>query len=115
MTNFYIAANGSSSNNGTSESTPWANPDNASGKTFASGDKVLIRTGDTFTCTKTIAPAMGVTWDRYGDVNKPRPVLHTHAHVWVNKADVKVKNLDIRSNGYGIKIVTAPDALIEDC
>lgn len=70
-TSYYVAANGSDSNNGTSESTPWLHAPgmpNCSGTcastTPRAGDKVIFRGGDTWHFGNSSAtPYAGGTWN----------------------------------------------------
>lgn len=48
MATYYVAADGSDSNNGTSASTPWKTLINTYGLAWAPGDSLLLRGGDTF-------------------------------------------------------------------
>lgn len=48
MATYYVAANGSDSNSGTSSSSPWATMNNTYGINWRAGDSLLFRGGDTF-------------------------------------------------------------------
>ena len=72
-TTFYIAANGSDSNNGTSESTPWAHLPGMVGCTGSCasyipkpGDQFILRGGDTWG-----ASSLGVIWTWSGTAASP--------------------------------------------
>lgn len=67
---FYIAANGSDSNSGTSESSPWLHAPamaNCTGTcastTPASGEGFIFRGGDTWHFGASTTPSVGSTWD----------------------------------------------------
>ena len=69
-TTYYIAANGSDSNNGTTKTTPWAHapgmPNCAStcaSTTPVAGDSIIFRGGDTWHYAASTAPAVGGGWD----------------------------------------------------
>jgi hypothetical protein len=69
-TTYYIAANGSDSNNGTSKTTPWLHAPgmpNCSSTCAAykpaAGDSIIFRGGDTWHFGASSSPATGGTWD----------------------------------------------------
>ncbi|QHW33494.1 right-handed parallel beta-helix repeat-containing protein [Paenibacillus rhizovicinus] len=47
-TTYYVSAAGSDSNNGTSSTTPWKTLSKVSGAAFGAGDKILFRSGDSW-------------------------------------------------------------------
>ncbi|QHW33493.1 right-handed parallel beta-helix repeat-containing protein [Paenibacillus rhizovicinus] len=47
-TTYYVSAAGSDSNNGTSSSAPWKTLSKVSGAAFGAGDKILFRSGDSW-------------------------------------------------------------------
>lgn len=75
--NYYVAANGSNNNNGTSASTPWQSISkvNASFGIIAAGDSILFRRGDTFygalVVGKSGASGRPVVISAYGTGSKP--------------------------------------------
>ncbi|MGE5314206.1 MAG: right-handed parallel beta-helix repeat-containing protein [Acidobacteriota bacterium] len=65
LTSYYVASNGSDSNNGTSTSTPWKSISKVNSTTFASGDAIYFRAGDTFNGQVNVNQS-GVTFGNYG-------------------------------------------------
>ena len=51
MATYYIDPNGSNSNNGTSDATPWQTVAKANGATYAAGDKILFQRGGVWNTT----------------------------------------------------------------
>lgn len=74
-TTYYVAANGSDANNGTSEATPWATVNKAMTQALAASGpvRVLFRRGDTFNITAAYLiekPGPGIV-GAYGTGNRP--------------------------------------------
>lgn len=73
---YYVdATNGSDSNNGTSSSTPWKTIDKVNTSTFAPGDSILFKRGESF--RGNLVPCSGspsgyITYSAYGTGNKPK-------------------------------------------
>jgi len=66
-TTYYVSDSaGSDSNNGVSISTPWKTLAKVSGMTFSPGDKILLRSGDTWT---------GQTLTLHGDGTSTNPIV----------------------------------------
>lgn len=76
---FYVSSDGSDSNDGMSEETPWRTLEKVSGKRYKPGDKVLFKKGDKFTGTVrfkgTGSKAEPIEIGSYGD-GGARPVLN---------------------------------------
>ena len=73
---YYVATNGSDSNNGTSTSTPWLTLSKVSGYTFNPGDIIYFHCGDTFRGDLIIhnsgSSGAPITYGSYGTGAKPK-------------------------------------------
>lgn len=74
-TTYYVSTSGSDSANGTSTSTPWQTITKVNGFSFAAGDNIYFKSGETW--TGTLIPKSGsggnyVTYGAYGTGVKPR-------------------------------------------
>lgn len=67
---YYVAANGSDSNDGRSEATPWASLEKVNSAPLQPGDAVYFRRGDVWRGGALIAQP-GVTYSAYGEGAKP--------------------------------------------
>ena len=89
-TTYYIAANGSDSNNGTSTSTPWLHAPAMTGcganclsKTPAPGDRFILRGGDTWHFGGRGTP-VGLPWVIYpASPNDPFPDGTASSHIYI--------------------------------
>lgn len=70
-TKYYVAENGSSSNNGSSENSPIRIEDVPS-LSLKRGDAVLFKRGDTFRLTDTLNLKSGISYGAYGTGDKPQ-------------------------------------------
>ena len=110
---YYVdSVNGNDANNGTSQGTAWKTLTNvnASGKTFAAGDKILFKAGGSWTGTTQLHPkGSGVSGnpiviDMYGDPNASKPIINAttatgNGAVYLsNQQYWEISNLDIISN-----------------
>ncbi len=81
---YYVSADGSDENEGTSPDKAWKTLDKVSSAKLASGDAVLFRRGDTF--RGNIAAKAGVTYSAYGEGAKPvitaSPENANYASAW---------------------------------
>lgn len=69
-TNYYVSNAGSDGNNGTSTGTSWQTLAKVNGFTFASGDSILLKCGDTWN-EKIIVPHASIIFSSYSTGNKP--------------------------------------------
>src|SRR3989339_80138 len=67
---YYVSNTGLDTNNGTTEGTPWQTISKVNSFTFASGDSILFKKGDTF-YGSLIIPRSGLTISSYGSGEKP--------------------------------------------
>lgn len=74
-TTYYVSTAGSDSNSGTSTSAPWQSLSKLNSTTFAPGDQILLRSGDTWSggivLTESGAAGSPITLGAYGSGNKP--------------------------------------------
>jgi hypothetical protein len=85
-TTYYVSNAGNDSNNGTSQSTAWKTISKINGRTFAAGDNILFKKGDTWRETLTI-PSSGtstsyITFGSYGSGNRPKIYGSTKLITW---------------------------------
>lgn len=75
QTTYYVASNGSDTNDGRSPTTPFQNLNKVNGLLLRAGDKILFRRGDTFRGTLIIKQSglagAPILVDAYGSGNKP--------------------------------------------
>jgi hypothetical protein len=144
-TDYYVDKTlGDDSAAGTSEAHPWEYCPNMAGWTgsvnLADGDTVYFKRGETWPLSATRYPdsennawgalhcrTSGVTYDAYGDGDRPVLQLNTtgsnyHAVIQIRVGGVYLKNLDIdmndqHTNGISMGYIyeAADDILIEDC
>ncbi|BBH22100.1 hypothetical protein Back11_34450 [Paenibacillus baekrokdamisoli] len=74
---YYVSTSGSDTNNGTSTSTPWKTLTKVSSITFAAGDSILLKSGDTWSGQFLDLKGNGsstnwITLSSYGTGNKPK-------------------------------------------
>lgn len=126
MATYYISTSGSTSNNGTTTSTPWP-LSKVSSTTFLAGDQVLFRRGDVFSGTITIshsgASGTPIVYDCYGTANNI-PVIDgansaSNAVILITGSYITVNRLEVRNNKaypYGAILVnTAHDVTVYWC
>jgi hypothetical protein len=96
-TTYYVAINGSDSNNGTSTSTPFLTV--AKGLSMAGPNvRILFRRGDTFTHTTTNVTAAGPgIIGAYGSGNKP--VLNSSGGISVSASDWRIMDVELVDTG----------------
>jgi parallel beta-helix repeat protein len=86
-TTYYVASNGSDSNNGTSTSSTW-NLAKVNSFTFSPGDNILFNRGDVFYGTITVnqsgTPGNPITYGAYGSGNNPIITGFTTVAAWSN-------------------------------
>lgn len=70
QTTYYVSTSGNDTNLGTSAAAPWKTLAKINASTFASGDFILLKRGETFV-GKLIIKNSGITIDAYGAGNNP--------------------------------------------
>jgi hypothetical protein len=110
-TRYFVGSGGSNNNNGLTIGTRWLNFAKVNSFTFASGDSVLLQTGDVFVGPY-IPRSNGVTLSSYGSGSKPIITGLTTitgwtetspgSHLWDAKPSVTLKaNCNVLTvNGY---------------
>ncbi|WP_205328499.1 RICIN domain-containing protein [Glycomyces sp. YM15] len=101
-TTYYVSATGSDANTGTSQEQPWRTLAKVNGTTFGPGDKILLRSGDTWTGQLwpkgSGSAGSPITIDRYGTGVKPRIAgagLVADAVRLFNQEHWEIRNLDV--------------------
>jgi parallel beta-helix repeat protein len=106
-TAFYVdAVNGSDTNDGKSENTPWKSLDKVNSVTYQPGDKILFRAGNNW--TGQLAPKGSgasdapITIDMYGDGNKPLIQANGEKNDTIylkNQSYWEINNLEVTNTG----------------
>lgn len=115
---YYVSADGSDSNNGTSQDTPWNSLNKVNAATLKSGDVVLFKRGDVFRGQITLKT--GVTYSAYGEGSKPQiygspenaavssswSLLEGSDNIWVYKNEIPDVGLIVLNEGenFGLKV-----------
>lgn len=108
--NYYVAANGSDSNSGTTATTPWLTLAKVNGSTFSPGDAVFFRCGDTWTGVL-VPPSSGtpghvIIFGNYTPtICTALPVLvgnGTDPTVNETKNYVTIQDLKVTGGGFGV-------------
>ncbi|MCH7231092.1 hypothetical protein L0U85_09535 [Glycomyces sp. L485] len=101
-TTYYVSAAGDDGNAGTSAEQPWRTLDKVNSTSFGAGDKILLRSGDTWTgqLWPKGSGSVGspITIDSYGTGVKPRIVgagLVAEAVRLFNQEYWEIRNLDV--------------------
>ncbi|HVY36073.1 MAG TPA: Ig-like domain-containing protein, partial [Candidatus Paceibacterota bacterium] len=85
---YYVAANGSDANSGTSPSAPWQTLTKVNSTSFAPGDQILFNRGDTFygffVPKNSGTSSAPITYGAYGSGNKPVITGLTSVSGWTN-------------------------------
>lgn len=86
--NYYISISGSDSHDGTSELSPWKTIAKVNSSTFAAGDSILFRKGDTFIGQITVGQSGSagnvITFGAYGIGAMPSIVGFETVSGWTN-------------------------------
>jgi hypothetical protein len=107
QTTYYVdATGGSDASNGTSTSTAWKTLTKVNGTTFSPGDKILFKSGETWTGTLSPKGSGNVTSpisiDMYGGTVKPimngNGVTGTAAVYFTNQQYWELNNLEIKND-----------------
>lgn len=114
-TTYYVdAENGSDSNSGTSENSPWKTLSAAAAKTYGAGDKILLKAGSVFdgafTANGNGTAENPVVFGTYGDLEAAgKPVIRSNDDVVLftlgNVSGWTVENIEFTApNGKGIYV-----------
>lgn len=104
---YYVdSINGSDSNDGTSESSPWSSLTKVNSKTYSAGDKILFKAGGTWT-GQLYAKGAGtseapIVIDMYGTGSKPliqgNGAKHNTIYLY-NQSYLEINNLEVTNKG----------------
>ena len=108
-TSYYIdAENGNDFNDGKTPETAWRTLDKAEQSSFADGDKILLKRGQSFEGTLTLENISGdFELSAYGDGDRPKIIACESGIVIKSCRDIKISDIELdlriyKGTGYGI-------------